>query len=67
MTRMEACSHPIWRERAKALVLLLPANVSELVRRASVELRWSGDLTRNVIAWGEGQLFVERHGKWLAL
>jgi hypothetical protein len=64
---MEPCSHPVWRKRAKELVLLLPADITELVRRASVDLRWSGDLTRNVLAWGEGRVFVERLGKWVAL
>jgi hypothetical protein len=64
---MQPCSDPIWHQRANMLLLLLPADIKELLRRASTELRWPGDLTRNVIAWGDGRVFVERIGKWCAL
>jgi hypothetical protein len=64
--RIELSDHPVWQQRVRMLARLLRGEqeVRVLIRRARVDFGWSGQLTRQVLAAGDGGALCYRNGRW---
>lgn len=66
----EPLSNPVWQKRSAELARAMGSEIyktASLLHLARMDLFWSADQTRQVLAAGEGTVLYERGGMWRAV